>query len=111
MGDLETTVREEIPLLTVINNNSIMGNYERVIPKAVATYNSGRMSGNYADVAKALGLYSERVEKPEQIIPAYQRAAEAIRNGQSALLDMITANQPLISYNGEDVESFGDDRT
>ncbi len=106
LGDLETTVRERIPIMTVIHNNSGMGNYERNIPKAIELYDNGRLSGDYAGVAKALGLYAERVEKPEDIIPAYLRAAEAIKNGQSALLDMVTANQPLISYNGDDEETL-----
>lgn len=106
LGDLETAVREKIPIMTVIHNNSGMGNYERNIPKSAALYDNIRLSGDYAGVAKALGLYAERVEKPEDIIPAYLRAAQAIKNGQPALLDMITANQPLISYNGDDAETL-----
>ena len=101
MGDLETCVREEIPLMTIINNNSIMGNYERNIPRSVELYNASRMSGDYTEVGKALGLHSERVERAQDLIPAYLRAAEAVKEGQSALIDVITANQPLIPYNGE----------
>jgi thiamine pyrophosphate-dependent acetolactate synthase large subunit-like protein len=42
--DFETSVREKIPILTIVNNNlSISGNV--------------RLSGNYADLAEALGGY------------------------------------------------------
>jgi len=101
MGDLETCVREEIPLMTVINNNSIMGNYQRNIPRSVELYKASRMSGDYAEVGKALGLHTERVEKAQDLVPAYLRAAKAVKEGQSALIDIVTATQPLIPYNGE----------
>ncbi len=101
MGDLETCIREEIPLMTIINNNSIMGNYQRNIPRSVELYKASRMSGDYAEVAKALGLHTERVERAQDLIPAYLRAAKAVKEGQSALIDVITATQPLIPYNGE----------
>jgi len=107
MGDLETCIREEIPLMTIINNNSIMGNYQRNIPRSVELYNASRMSGDYAEVGKALGLHTERVEKIQDLIPAYLRAADAAKGGQSALIDIITANQPLIPYNGEYPDDLG----
>jgi acetolactate synthase-1/2/3 large subunit len=74
--DFETSVREKIPILTIVNNNlSISGGV--------------RLSGNYADVAEALGGYGERVEKPDEIIPAIKRAKKSVDSGRSALLDMI----------------------
>jgi len=35
--DVETSVREEIPILTILLNNSAMGNYEKHIPRSSAT--------------------------------------------------------------------------
>src|SRR5207248_6962631 len=48
--EVETAVRERIPILTIILNNSAMGSYERYIPKAVERYRTKYLSGNYADV-------------------------------------------------------------
>ena len=53
--DIETAVREQIPILTVLLNNSAMGNYEKFIPQAIDRYGSKFLSGNYADVAQGLG--------------------------------------------------------
>ena len=36
--DVETAVREQIPILTMLLSNSAMGNYEKNIPKAVERY-------------------------------------------------------------------------
>jgi thiamine pyrophosphate-dependent acetolactate synthase large subunit-like protein len=75
--DFETSIREKIPILTiVINNHSISGG----VP----------LSGKYADVAEALGGYGERVEKPDDIIPAIKRAQKAVNAGRSALLEVIS---------------------
>jgi thiamine pyrophosphate-dependent acetolactate synthase large subunit-like protein len=77
-----------------------------MIPRAAERYNSTLLTGDYAAVASALGLYSERVEAPEELIPAFLRAAEATRNGKPALLDIICAKQPYIPYGGEDLQTL-----
>ena len=63
-------------------------------PVAVERYNIKRLSGDYAAVARALGVYSERVEDPAAIVPALGRAQEAIAGGQPALLEFITREEP-----------------
>ncbi|MGH2469502.1 MAG: thiamine pyrophosphate-dependent enzyme, partial [Chloroflexota bacterium] len=88
--DLETATRERIPILTVLINNSAMGGYDRMQPVAQEKFNIKRMSGDYTGVAKALGAYAERVEKPADIAPAIKRAQEKIAGGQTALLEFIT---------------------
>jgi len=92
--DLETAARERIPILTVLLNNSAMGNYEKMQPVAVERYNIKRLSGDYSAVARALGVWSERVESPSEIVPAIGRARAAIAEGRPALLEMITAEEP-----------------
>jgi len=37
------------------------------------------------------------VEKPDDIIPAIQRAKKAVDSGQAALLEIITAEEPAFS--------------
>ena len=96
--DVETAVRENIPILTILLNNSAMGNYEKLIPKAVELYNTKRLSGNYTEVARGLGAHAERIEKPSEIVPALQRAMDMTREGRPALLEFITREEPDIAY-------------
>lgn len=98
--DLETAVRLQIPIMTVISNNGTMGNYERLIPRSKELYGVTELGGHYAELARSLGLHAERVERPNEIIPALERAAEATLNGSPALVEVITGVEPEISYNG-----------
>ena len=91
--DLETAVRERIPILTVLLNNSAMGNYERMIPKATQLYRTKYLSGDYSLVAKGLGAHAERVDQPRDIAPALQRALTATRAGTAALVEFITREE------------------
>jgi acetolactate synthase-1/2/3 large subunit len=91
--DMETAVRERIPILTVLLNNSAMGNYERLIPKAVERYGTKYLSGDYCTVARGLGAHSERVEQPRDILPALERALSATRQGRPALVEFITREE------------------
>jgi thiamine pyrophosphate-dependent acetolactate synthase large subunit-like protein len=40
-------------------------------------------------VAQGLGAYSERVEHPDTLIPAYRRAIRATEDGQAALVEVM----------------------
>ena len=91
--DFETAVRERIPILVVLMNNSLLGGYGRHHPLASKKYNLNVQSGDYAKVAEALGGYSEKVVKPEDIIPAVRRAQKALASGQAALLEVITREE------------------
>jgi len=88
--DFETAVREKIPILTVLVNNSRLGGYSRHSPVASKLYNLDVISGEYAKVAEGLGGYSEKVVQPNDIIPALQRGKKAIDSGQAALIEIIT---------------------
>ena len=92
--DVETAVREEIPILTLLLNNSAMGNYETHIPKTVERYGTKYLTGNYSEVARGLGGYSERVERPEDVLPAIERGIAQTREGKPALLEFITCEEP-----------------
>lgn len=96
--DLETAVRERIPILTLLLNNAAMGNYDRHIPKASEKYGTRFTSGNYSQVAKGLGAYSERIEQPQDIRPAIERGIRSTREGCPALLEFITKEEPDIPY-------------
>ncbi len=92
--DIETAVREDIPILTVVLKNSAMGNYEKYIPISVEKYGTKFLSGNYADLARSLGAHAQRVERPEDVRPAFQQAIAATQNGQAALIECITCEEP-----------------
>lgn len=88
--DFETAVRERIPILSVLLNNFSMAIELKVMKTATEKYRSTDISGNYADFAKALGGWGERVTAPGQIVPAIKRAVDKTREGTPALLEFIT---------------------
>ncbi len=88
--ELETAVRMGLPTLTVLINNGGIGggmmgmNRPGGTPPAMA-----QLGGNFSVVAQGLGAYSERVEHPDNLIPAYQRAIHATQEGQAALVEVM----------------------
>jgi len=95
--DLETAVRERIPVLSILLNNGGMATELGNIPKAIERYDSARITGHYADMAKALGCYSERITDPEQVYAAIQRGIEKTRQGHAVLLECMTAQETRFS--------------
>ena len=91
--DIETAVREQIPILTIVFKNSAMGNYEQFIPISAEKYGTKFLSGDYADLARALGAYAERVERPHEIRAALERGIAANAEGKPALLEFITCEE------------------
>ena len=95
--DFETAVRERIPILSVLFNNFSMAIEIPVMPVSTEKFRSTDISGHYADMAKAFGGYGERIEKPDQIIPAIKRGIQKTKEGRPALLEFITAKETQIS--------------
>lgn len=95
--DFETAVRERIPILSVLFNNFSMAIEIPIMPVSTEKYGCTDISGNYADMAKAFGGYGERVETPDQIVPALQRGIQKTQEGVPALLEFITAKEIQIS--------------
>ena len=88
--DFETAVRERIPILSVLLNNFSMAIELKVMKAATEKYRSTDISGNYADFARALGGWGERVTEPGAIVPAIKRAIDRTREGTPVLLEFIT---------------------
>jgi acetolactate synthase-1/2/3 large subunit len=88
--DFETAVRERIPIMSVLLNNFSMAIELKVMKTATEKFRSTDISGNYADFAKALGGWGERVTEPGTIVPAIKRAIAKTREGTPALLEFIT---------------------
>ena len=94
--EVETSVRNHLPILVVLVNNGEMGVYEKMQPVAVERYGIKYLSGHYCDVATALGAYAERVESPDDLGPALGKALEQVAGGQTAVLEVITAPEPFV---------------
>ena len=88
IGELETAVRERIPVVCVVYNDRGLGN-EKAFQKALY---GGRYFGvDYGDVdfaalAKVFGAYGERVTEPADVLPAVKRA---LASGLPAVLDVV----------------------
>lgn len=96
--DVETAVRANIPITTIVMNNSTMAIYpDSRIPTAVERYGLKDLSGDFYRVAVALGAYAEQVHTPEEIKPAMRRAMEANAAGRPALLEFITKEEGTFS--------------
>jgi thiamine pyrophosphate-dependent acetolactate synthase large subunit-like protein len=93
--EVETAVRERLPIMTVILNNSVMGGYGHHMPSASERFGSNRLSGNYARVAEGLGAHAERVEQPGEVRAALERGVRATREGRPVVLEMITKEEPV----------------
>ena len=88
--DLETAVRCKIPILTVVLNNAKMTGYDDYHPVATERYKINHLGGNYSKVAEGLGAHTERVDAPSDLAAAIKRAEAANREGQAALLEVLT---------------------
>ena len=91
--DFETAVRERIPILSILLNNFSMAVELPVMRAATQKYRSTDISGHYADMARALGGYGERVTRPNEIIPAINRAIRKTQEGVPVLLEFLTAKE------------------
>ena len=97
--DFETAVRERLPILSILLNNSAMAIELPVMPEATERFRATDISGNYAEFAKSLGGYGERVTDPNEIVAAIKRGIAATEAGQPALLEFITAQETRASRN------------
>jgi thiamine pyrophosphate-dependent acetolactate synthase large subunit-like protein len=91
--DFETAVRERIPILSILMNNFSMAMEIPVMQAATEKYRATDISGNYADFARALGGYGERVTEPSEIVPAIKRAVRKTEEGTPVLLEFITQKE------------------
>ena len=88
--DFETAVRERIPILSILLNNFSMAIELPIMGVSTAKYRATDISGNYAEFAKALGGYGERITEPAEIVPAIRRGIAETERGVPALLEFIT---------------------
>jgi acetolactate synthase I/II/III large subunit len=98
--DLETAVRAGIPSLTIVLNNSTMAIEIPHMRLSHEKYNARDLGGRYADLARDLGAWSERIENPGDVANAILRAKRATEDGQTALLEFMTSAETAFSHRG-----------
>jgi acetolactate synthase-1/2/3 large subunit len=92
--DVETAVRCHIPILTIVLNNSYMSIYDNSrFPVALEKYNVKTLSGQFSEVAQAMGAYSEKIVDPQEIVPAIKRGLAQVDAGRPTVLEFITCDE------------------
>jgi acetolactate synthase-1/2/3 large subunit len=95
--DLETCARAGIPILSILFNNFSMAMENKIMALSRERFQTTDISGNYAGLAGALGLFAERITEPGQIKEALIRGIDATRSGRPALLEFITTQEKAYS--------------
>jgi acetolactate synthase-1/2/3 large subunit len=93
--ELETAVRWSIPTVTVINNNSVLGQCQMGIRRAYRSQGQGGQEGqqyrfqetDFARLARDLGAEGIRVEEPGELRPALR---QALAMGRPVVVDVVT---------------------
>ena len=88
--DFETAVRSDLPIITIVLNNSTMAVETSAMVLSHRLHRTRDLGGNYADIARSLGGWSERVTEPADISNALLRARQATEGGSAALLEFVT---------------------
>ncbi|MBA13637.1 MAG: hypothetical protein CL751_06775, partial [Chloroflexi bacterium] len=86
--DIETSVRANAPITTVLVNNGGMATYPGGYPTARKSFGTTHMSGDYAKIAEGLGAVGLTVTKVEEIGPALRKAQELNAAGKTVLIDV-----------------------
>jgi acetolactate synthase-1/2/3 large subunit len=97
--DFETCVRNQIPIMSILSNNFAMKCEFAQMKLSHEKYRSAAISGNYADFAKAMGGYGERVTEPDQVVHAIVNGIRATQEGKPVLLEFITTQE--VRYSNE----------
>jgi hypothetical protein len=63
-----------------------------------AKYRTRDLGGNYANLAKDLGGWSERVDNPAKVGDAILRARQQNEEGRACLLEFITSAETAFSH-------------
>jgi acetolactate synthase-1/2/3 large subunit len=105
MGDLETAIREKIPLTLVVVNNAAHG-YVKGLQHLLfqGRYQSSDFKEmNYANIAREMGCHSIRVEDPKDLAGALREGIRE-RSGPS-LIDVVVTRDPSRMLPGVDARS------
>ena len=92
--------KQNLPVLVVIYNNALYGAVRRatldMFPKSTAAEADGRLLAElgpapaFERIIEAHGGHGERVDRPGELPAALRRAADAVRAGKQALVNVIS---------------------
>jgi sulfoacetaldehyde acetyltransferase len=95
-GELQTCVREQIPVTAVVFNNGQWGaekkNHVDFYGKRFLGVNLDRQP-SWAAVARAMGALGHTIEKATDVGPALRAACEAQRQGKTTVLEMMVTQE------------------
>ena len=89
--DFETAVRTKLPITTIVLKNSTMAIETNHMKISHEKFKARDLDGDYADIARALGGWSEVIDDPEDIASSLVRAKEKNQEGISVLLQFNTS--------------------
>jgi acetolactate synthase I/II/III large subunit len=102
--EYEAAARQELPFVGIVGNDGAWGEmkafHERAYGAEAMVAQDLSQDTAYERVVEALGGYGERVERPEEILPALDRAAES---GLPALVNVILDRD----YRRESATAYG----
>ena len=86
--DIETSVRANAPITTIVLNNGGMATYPGGYPVASELFGTTHMTGDYAKIAEGMGAVGITVTQPSEIAPALAKARQLNAEGRTVLLDI-----------------------
>ena len=99
ISELETAARFGINIVVLVNNNHSLGQEQRLFNAAYGGTQRGRAhemwmfkETNFAKVAEGMGCFGIRVEKPDELRSALQRA---FSSGRPAVIDAVSDYKAL----------------
>jgi pyruvate dehydrogenase (quinone) len=93
LGELVTLTQNRLPVKIVVFNNSSLNFVELEMKAAgLVNYGTNLTNPNFADVATAMGIHGQRVERPDDLAEALR---VAFAHDGPALIDVVTARQEL----------------
>ena len=92
--DIETAVRADAPITTVVLNNGGMATYPGGYPTARELYGVTEMGGDYARIAEGMGAVGITVTRPGEMGPALHEAQRHNAEGRTVLIDVHSDFEP-----------------
>jgi pyruvate dehydrogenase (quinone) len=93
LGDLITLRQHQLPVKVVVFNNGALAFVElEMMSAGVPKWGTDLNNPDFAEVARSVGLYGARVERPSELRPALRAAFE---HDGPALVDVLTRRQEL----------------
>ena len=89
--DFETAVRTKLPITTIVLKNSTMAIETNHMKISHEKFKARDLDGDYADIARSLGGWSEVIDDPEDIASSLSVAKEKNQEGISVLLQFNTS--------------------